>query len=420
VLRPSHPSPQWDRILPAEVSIPSHPEMAWSSLLSIVKSAKVAHKDSQECDERKQFASPFPTGFLIVFIVAFIMAMLCPDRKGHAGWLFGLSMVNLGGLVARGLWTTIIGKTLTKDRFLMLDLVRGILLSHIMIFHVSWSLKQFGLASSMCNRMLPSDMPVLDYCLFCLAIVAGHALLIPIGLWHTPTAEVYFVTYSWTLVTTWKYWSSMTGMACMCLIAGYTSSHRFKKARSTETLQQYAISTCKHLLLLAVGALLITLVSYLRTRIRGYGGYICTGALHLLLFAALVHLPFLFLPEIAMAVGITGIILRVFKYRVWEPRSCGGFDHQSFQLGISAQLLGIGFCHIRILDPLHRLVAHKMKEWVLIWMGQNSLIAYLTHQGAIMPIAFMFASVLLPLGWRPGEAQCGGRGLWLFNTTAAI
>jgi len=127
----------------------------------------------------------------------------------------------------------------------------------------------------------------------------------------------------------------------------------------------------------------------------------------LLLAGSILQVPFLFFPRLSLLIGSLGVLLIILDMRIWEPKGCGGFDVQPFQLGLSAQLLGIGFCHFKVFLPwFHRINRHQMPAHIQVWMGQRSLVIYFMHQLIFFPLAQALGVLLPTFGWSSGRRWC--------------
>lgn len=337
------------------------------------------------------------TGMFLPILLSSILPKVTQDVM--VAW----SCSNAVLLILYALWN----QPISGNRYPVLDMFRGVVLQHIVIFHVTYDL---GAAKMIhrCEHAISEDSAsfYLDYPLFIAVLFGGHILMILWGGYHPWSMQLYFTGYSCFMLITWQNWSSRVGMTLMTFTAGYTSMHLFERAERSGKLREFAWRSLHHIAVLGSAALAITAVTYLRNP-RGYS---CTGAIHLLFFAYIVHIPFLKAPYLAFAVGSVGLVLQsIFGINFWQPLSCGGgFDHQNFQLGLAGQIFGVGACRLHFfLGPLGKFLEPNMDGLkMFVWMGQHTLKIYLAHQALLFPMSKVLGFLWRIIGMQAPQRWC--------------
>ncbi|MCK5744824.1 MAG: DUF1624 domain-containing protein [Oricola sp.] len=234
-------------------------------------------------------------------------------------------------------------------RLKIVDLIRGLAIAGVVIFHIGWDLEFTG--------FLPVNLSRQSAWLWFGRSLAGTFMV-------------------------------LVGVS---LVLAHSHGIRWK-------------SYFRRLLVITVAAAAISAVTWLVFPTT----FIYFGILHAIATATVVATPFLWLPTvIAVAIGALFVTIPFLfdsaffntRWLAWtgfaqNPPPSNDFVPIFPWLGLT--LLGMGFAKGVVAVGFDRWLAHRepsgMVPSVLVWMGRNSLVIYLIHQPILL-------SLIMPLAW---------------------
>jgi len=273
----------------------------------------------------------------------------------------------------------------TNERQLSVDLVRGVLLHHVMTFHLVWDLDFAGVLEQRWH-VLNSNFE--DTLLFGSVITVGHLFLIFLAVKWSRCAEIGLCMLSWFVVSSWRNLASRSGMSLLMFLAGYISRLRYQQLGA---MRKFLSRVLFRSLLLACVAVLITLITY-----AAFQGeqFVCFGAPHLLALGGVIQLPFIAFPWVGLGFGLPFFFV-LLTGRVEERSICRReLDYQPILLGLTCQILGVGCTKFNLHICLQNHLKHNMRSFVHCWLGQHALRAYLLHQLILMPLSLCIGTAI--------------------------
>jgi uncharacterized membrane protein len=265
-----------------------------------------------------------------------------------------------------------------QDEYHFLDILRGLCISSVVLYHFMFDLKYFRLINSFPSSLGEDSTRLMEYMKLIGYCFLNFFILQKLLNSRSKTRQLFgcslFLASTWLSLLNWWHETQKLGVAMLMFIMGYSASLKHQKFIDYRWLM-------KRILKLSGLAGIISLVSYFVDSQK----YIYFGALHCIAFLSLVQIPFLYIKDLT---GILGLSILLSDFSVEFPKYQPTLDFMPWYKNLGFLLLGIYSQHKNV--KFTRINGFEG----FAWMGKNSLQIYLIHQVVLFPVLWGITSLL--------------------------